>query len=253
MQPSLLTAMMRQKPKPGTPVTDPHGLHESHHTLQSFGGSRVLAVFAILVIYTCMSTCLHSAASSPPATPCPASICFLPITVPRSSSSASPFSTPPPALNSRPSLPPTLPSRPPSPLGSTPSLTSHSTPILSVAVLGPSSPLIILALLFFQPFGSTASFAAAAFFLLFIAYPFLVDVQPSPTFARFLLCASAWFKKGPTLWLEQGLVEEIEARPVNGSMWCYHPHGTGVGFGFLINVRGQGRRRLCCRRRRAFC
>ena len=96
MQPSLLTAMMRQKPKPGTPVTDPHGLHESHHTLQSFGGSRVLAVFAILVIYTCMSTIIassiHSAASSPAATPCPASICFLPITVPRSSSSASPLS-----------------------------------------------------------------------------------------------------------------------------------------------------------------
>ena len=64
MQPSLLTAMMRQKPKPGTPVTDPHGLHESHHTLQSFGGSRVLAVFAILVIYTCMSTCAIIASST---------------------------------------------------------------------------------------------------------------------------------------------------------------------------------------------
>ena len=203
---------MRQKPKPGTSAADPHGLHESHHMLQSFGGSRILAVFAILVIYSCMSMSAIASLQCP-ITSCHTMSCFNLLPPHHSASRLLPITNFP------------------------------STPILFVAVLGPSSPLIILALLFFQPFGSTASFAAAAFFLLFLAYPFLVDVQPSPAFARFLLCASAWFKKGPTLWLEQGLVEEIEARPVDGSMWCYHPHGTGVGFGFLINVRGHMGRR----------
>lgn len=61
----------------------------------------------------------------------------------------------------------------------------------------------------------------------------LLPIQGSSTVCRMYLCCVGWFDNGVTLHIEEDCVPKLEED--NGSLWCLHPHGTSVGFGFSIN------------------
>ena len=99
----------------------------------------------------------------------------------------------------------------------------------SAMLLGPMSPCILLALYYWQCY--VCFLMALAIF----AWPFVFNVEQRAWMARFIMLISGWFKDGTTLAMERGVIHSYKARPSAGSLWCYHPHGTGFGFGFAAN------------------
>jgi hypothetical protein len=99
--------------------------------------------------------------------------------------------------------------------------------VLSTMILGPLTLPLLLLLLFRGWYTAAAALAA------FLAWPFVVEVQPSASFARLYLRAAGWFDRGVTAWFEERVIERLADN--NGSLWCMHPHGTSVGMGFTLN------------------
>ena len=64
-----------------------------------------------------------------------------------------------------------------------------------------------------------------------LAVSFTVTRQ-SPAWCRFYLEAAGWFAKGVFLHMEPRAIAAMRASP---SLWCMHPHGTAMGFGFSLN------------------
>jgi len=80
-----------------------------------------------------------------------------------------------------------------------------------------------LALLgYFKIAGTLAAFIAAHMIL----------ARPSSSWCLWYLQAAAWFRKGVYLHFEKRAIRAIGKSP---SLWCMHPHGTSVGFGFSLN------------------
>ena len=99
------------------------------------------------------------------------------------------------------------------------------TTVLGAMAVGPVSPVACAAL-----FGLGRPRAAA---LLLGAIVASYSVRRySPRFCRFYLGAAGWFAS-VTLHVERAVVAAFEQD--DGSMWCYHPHGTSVGFGLSLN------------------
>ena len=99
----------------------------------------------------------------------------------------------------------------------------------SAMLVGPMSPFILLALYYWRCYICllTAS--------VILAWPFVFNVEPKAWMARLMMMISGWFKDGTTFALERGVIHAYKTRPTAGSLWCYHPHGTGFGFGFATN------------------
>ena len=60
----------------------------------------------------------------------------------------------------------------------------------------------------------------------------MILAQHSPRWCRFYLKAAGYFEKGVFLHFERRAVAATGESP---SMWCMHPHGTAMGFGFSLN------------------
>ena len=99
----------------------------------------------------------------------------------------------------------------------------------SLMLLGPLSPFILLALIYWRCYISFLAVFAI------LVWPFVLEVEPSTRVARLLMLMAGWFKDGITQWFARGVLESYKENPTAGSLWCYHPHGTGFGFGFVVN------------------
>jgi hypothetical protein len=99
--------------------------------------------------------------------------------------------------------------------------------ILLTMICGPLSPLFLFLLFWLEYY----TFGVILSFLLF--FPFLLTIDESPFLCRFMLDGASWFDHPVTLHLEDAVIETIKKH--DGSMWCMHPHGTSVGFGFVLN------------------
>ena len=56
--------------------------------------------------------------------------------------------------------------------------------------------------------------------------------EHSPRWCRFYLKAAGFFTEGVFLHIEKRSIQAIKD---HRSMWCMHPHGTSIGFGFSLN------------------
>jgi hypothetical protein len=98
--------------------------------------------------------------------------------------------------------------------------------VLGGMTLGPLLPLVVI------------GFAGAGYWTLATTLAALVAGSMamagfSDAWCRFYLRAASHFKKGGVhLHFEQRAVVAIAKSP---SMWCMHPHGTAMGFGFTLN------------------
>ena len=54
----------------------------------------------------------------------------------------------------------------------------------------------------------------------------------SPKWSAFYLGAAGWFKEGVHMHVDRAALEQMKK---HRSMWCMHPHGTSIGFGFSLN------------------
>ncbi|KAH8082874.1 2-acylglycerol O-acyltransferase [Aureococcus anophagefferens] len=54
----------------------------------------------------------------------------------------------------------------------------------------------------------------------------------SPKWSAFYLKAAGWFRRGVYMHVDRGALAQMRA---HRSMWCMHPHGTSIGFGFSLN------------------
>ena len=93
-------------------------------------------------------------------------------------------------------------------------------------VVGPAIPGLCLTLWLWFGYGKAAALLAAAVALSMAAS------RHSPAWCRFYISAAGWFKKGVHIHMEKRALAAIAASP---SMWCMHPHGTSIGFGFSLN------------------
>lgn len=97
--------------------------------------------------------------------------------------------------------------------------------MLASMSLGPLVPPLIL-LLYALSLAQLASTLLAFFALLHCL------AGHSPRWCRFYLRSAGWFTKGVHIHFEPSTIDAVAASP---SMWCMHPHGTSVGFGFSLN------------------
>ncbi len=77
----------------------------------------------------------------------------------------------------------------------------------------------------------TGRHTAALVSALVMAYPYVVKVQQSPAFIRFILSGAGWFKGGTCLYLEASMKEIDTSQSV---LLCQHPHGLFT-YGFIQN------------------
>jgi 2-acylglycerol O-acyltransferase 2 len=99
------------------------------------------------------------------------------------------------------------------------------TSMLSCFAVGPMIPFIILGLAllgYYQAAATTAGVIATSMYL----------AGHSTLWCRFYLRAAGWFQKGVFIHFEPRAINAIQE---NTSMWCMHPHGVFVGFGFSLN------------------
>jgi len=97
--------------------------------------------------------------------------------------------------------------------------------VLACMGLGPLVPALILWLgVWCSP---TVAATAAA-----LTAASMVTARHSPAFCRFFLRGAAWFGRGVFLHVERRSVAATASSP---SIWCMHPHGTSIGFGFAMN------------------
>lgn len=98
--------------------------------------------------------------------------------------------------------------------------------LLTSMSVGPFVPIIGMLLMYWGMFYS------GLFLFLAAAFTFL-PMKENVFVCRLVMQASKWFDKGVTVVLEESALEAMEVN--DGSMWCMHPHGTALGFGFLLN------------------
>ncbi|KAH8061841.1 2-acylglycerol O-acyltransferase [Aureococcus anophagefferens] len=55
----------------------------------------------------------------------------------------------------------------------------------------------------------------------------------SPKWSAFYLKAAGWFRRGVYMHVDRG--GALAQMRAHRSMWCMHPHGTSIGFGFSLN------------------
>lgn len=99
--------------------------------------------------------------------------------------------------------------------------------VLGAMMFGPASPVLCGVLC---TLGWYRSAGALALVLLASLYPTPVY---SARFCRFYLSAAGWFDQGVWMHVERTIAAAMATN--NGSMWCLHPHGTAIGFGFSLN------------------
>jgi len=97
--------------------------------------------------------------------------------------------------------------------------------MLGTMVIGPLIPLFIFGL------AAVGSYTVA-FTLLSLVLTSMAFASHSPSWCRFFLRSSGWFKEGCFLHFEQRSIDSIKE---HSSMWAMHPHGTSIGFGFSLN------------------
>ena len=97
--------------------------------------------------------------------------------------------------------------------------------ILGCMIVGPMLPLVVVALL-----ANGWVPAAATLVALLAGLHYMAD--HSPRWCRFYLNAAGFFTQGVFLHVEKRCIKAMTDRP---SMWCMHPHGTSIGFGFSLN------------------
>jgi len=97
--------------------------------------------------------------------------------------------------------------------------------VLACLSLGPLVPLLILlvALLGYWRIAATLTAVIVAS---------MVGAEHSSRWCRFYLKAAGFFHNGVFLHFEKRAVAAFGLAP---SMWCMHPHGTAMGFGFSLN------------------
>lgn len=102
------------------------------------------------------------------------------------------------------------------------------TSILGCMALGPLLPvlLIVSAIMYRNTISLVATLAA----LLLASMMF---ARHAPLWCRWHLQSAGYFTKGVYLHMEQRSVRAMTRAA--GSMWCMHPHGTSLGFGFSLN------------------
>ena len=99
------------------------------------------------------------------------------------------------------------------------------TSIFVCMILGPMIPGIIVLLFWF-------GYWKVALALTIGTVLSMVTARHSKTWCRFYTLAAGWFRPGVHIHMERRALEAIAASP---SMWCMHPHGTSIGFGFSLN------------------
>lgn len=92
-------------------------------------------------------------------------------------------------------------------------------------MLGPFLPVVALGLLWS---GHVMSGSVVVCVICFT----LCAGSHSEAWCRFYLRAAGWFRKGVWLHFDPDAVEQMRK---HRSMWCMHPHGTCIGFGFSLN------------------
>lgn len=97
--------------------------------------------------------------------------------------------------------------------------------MLSCMMVGPCLPFLAVALY------ATDRTVAGGLLATVIALSYPIAFQ-SPKWCRFYLESAGWFRKGVFLHFEPRAVEAVKE---NASLWCMHPHGTAMGFGFSLN------------------
>ena len=60
----------------------------------------------------------------------------------------------------------------------------------------------------------------------------MVIARHSSSWCRFYTMAAGWFRHGVHIHMEKRALTSMSKSP---SMWCMHPHGVFVGFGFTLN------------------
>jgi len=98
------------------------------------------------------------------------------------------------------------------------------TTMLGSMLLGPLLPMIILVLV---PYNVAMAATLAA-----LTIASMVCAGHSPAWCRFYLRSAGFFAKGVFIHFEPRSIKAVSEQP---SMWCMHPHGTSIGFGFSLN------------------
>ncbi|EOD11289.1 hypothetical protein EMIHUDRAFT_452421 [Emiliania huxleyi CCMP1516] len=101
--------------------------------------------------------------------------------------------------------------------------------VLSILLVGPSLPLALLHALWSGRLHLAAALAAV------ILASALLPVRESALAARLYLQAAGFLRHGVSFWVERRVRVMDVMQADDGSMWCMHPHGTSVGFGFTLN------------------
>ena len=93
-------------------------------------------------------------------------------------------------------------------------------------VLGPFVPLAVLIM-------AGVGYTSLAATLAAIVLATMCLAVESPVVCRIFMKAAGYFTKGVHVHFEQQSIQALSQ--TRGSMWCIHPHGTGIGFGFCLN------------------
>lgn len=102
------------------------------------------------------------------------------------------------------------------------------TSVLGCMVLGPLVPLVLI--------GSVVFYAASLPVVATVAalvVASMVFARHSPSWCRWHLQSAGYFTQGVFLHMEKRSCAAMTQ--AKGSMWCMHPHGTSLGFGFSLN------------------
>jgi len=108
--------------------------------------------------------------------------------------------------------------------------------IFACLFIGPMIPLVLIWLFIFGYYQVVITSA-----IVVVSSMFLLSNDHSPMFCRLLLQCSGYFLKGVTLHIERNAISTAvqanknEDQNGTGSMWCMHPHGTSIGYGFILN------------------
>ena len=99
------------------------------------------------------------------------------------------------------------------------------TSVLGAMAIGPLIP-IVLAMMAWMGW---IQLAATLTVILLVS---MATAGYSPAYCRWHMRAACWFTNGVYLHVEQKALETLQHGP---SLWCMHPHGTSLGFGFSLN------------------
>jgi len=102
------------------------------------------------------------------------------------------------------------------------------TTVLGCMALGPLLPLLLIgyAILYPDSLHLVVTLTVALITSMILS-------RHSPPWCRWHLLSAGYFTGGVFLHAERRTVRAVTGS--DGSMWCMHPHGTSLGFGFALN------------------